>query len=134
MFHSSVVYRSPISPLLLFVFVFRQLPSATSQKLCLCLHYTCIGSNVIPANVFPSKVTPTLLEELVLMAKESNQNMLRVWGGGMYPLDSFYEATDANGIMVWQESMFACAMYPANDAFLREVCSVISNSFHRARI
>eukprot|EP00884_Botryococcus_braunii_P002498 jgi/Botrbrau1/12249/Bobra.0361s0012.2 len=79
------------------------------------------GSNVIPANVFPSKVTPALLEELVMMAKESNQNMLRVWGGGMYPLDSFYEATDANGIMVWQESMFACAMYPANDAFLKEV-------------
>jgi beta-galactosidase/beta-glucuronidase len=82
----------------------------------------CTGSNVIPANIFPSKVTPALLEELVLMAKESNQNMLRVWGGGMYPLDGFYEATDANGIMVWQESMFACAMYPANDAFLREVC------------
>lgn len=79
------------------------------------------GSNVIPANVFPSKVTPALLEELVMMAKESNQNMLRVWGGGMYPLDAFYDATDANGIMVWQEAMFACAMYPTNAAFLNDV-------------
>jgi beta-mannosidase len=67
-------------------------------------------------------VTPAVLEGLVIAAKESNQNMLRVWGGGMYPLGEFYDATDREGIMVWQESMFACAMYPRDGAFLAEVC------------
>ena len=48
-------------------------------------------------------------------------NMIRVWGGGTYEDDAFYEFCDKYGIMVWQDFMFACAMYPGNQAFLDNV-------------
>lgn len=50
-------------------------------------------------------------------------NMLRVWGGGVYESDYFYELADQFGILIWQDMMFACAMYPANSEFLEYVKS-----------
>ncbi|XP_037098092.1 beta-mannosidase [Syngnathus acus] len=79
------------------------------------------GSNWIPAHSFQDRVTPHVLEDLLRSAAEANMNVLRVWGGGVYEQDAFYEACDENGLMVWQDFMFACAMYPTEDDFVRSV-------------
>ena len=50
-----------------------------------------------------------------------NMNMLRIWGGGVYPPEAFYTACDKKGILVWQDFMFACAMYPGDSSFLNSV-------------
>ena len=47
--------------------------------------------------------------------------MLRVWGGGIYEQDMFYELADEMGIIIWQDMMFACAMYPTDDQFLANI-------------
>jgi len=73
------------------------------------------GSNWIPADVFPSRLRRADYERLVGDAAATHQNMLRVWGGGIYERPEFYEACDAHGILVWQDFMFACAAYPADD-------------------
>ncbi|HID90899.1 TPA: hypothetical protein EYP44_02960, partial [Candidatus Bathyarchaeota archaeon] len=79
------------------------------------------GANWVPADAFPSRVTAERYRKLLEMARRSNMNMLRVWGGGIYESDVFYDLCDRLGIMVWQEFMFACAPYPQNERFLRGV-------------
>jgi len=91
----------------------------------------CKGANLIPLEVFPSQVTNEAIFELVENVKKSNMNMIRVWGGGFYPDDYFYELCDKNGIMVWQDLMFACAMYPGDDHFLNNVGSELSYQIPR---
>ena len=68
----------------------------------------------------PSRVTKAYMQQLVQSAKETHMNMLRVWGGGRYLPDEFYEACSEAGILIWQEAMFACAFYPRDAAFLEE--------------
>jgi beta-mannosidase len=74
----------------------------------------CKGANWIPADSFPSRSydNPYRLRPLLTAAKESGFNMLRIWGGGMYESDTFYELCDELGIMVWQDFPYACAYYP----------------------
>lgn len=79
------------------------------------------GANMIPQDVFPSRITDALTVHLVEEAYAANMNMIRVWGGGYYQDDIFYESCDRLGMMVWQDLMFACAMYPGDEAFLRSV-------------
>ncbi len=79
------------------------------------------GANYIPNDVFLPRVTPNKYEHIISSAANANINMLRVWGGGIYENSLFYELCDKYGIMVWQDFMFACAMYPGNDEFLKEV-------------
>jgi beta-mannosidase len=79
------------------------------------------GANYIPNDVFLNRVSAERYEFIVRSAAEANMNMLRVWGGGIYEDDLFYDLCDKYGIMVWQDFMFACAMYPGNDAFLESV-------------
>ena len=79
------------------------------------------GANYIPQDIFLNRVTTADYERIIKSAVDANFNMLRVWGGGAYEKEIFYNLCDANGILVWQDFMFACAMYPGDDAFLESV-------------
>ena len=79
------------------------------------------GANWVPPSIFAGCVTSNDYEKLLHAAAKSNINMLRVWGGGYYESDEFYELCDQLGIMVWQDFMFACAYYPNRRWFLTEV-------------
>ncbi len=77
------------------------------------------GANYIPQDMFQDRVAPDHYKRLVSDAVAANMNMLRVWGGGVYEDQLFYQLCDARGILVWQDFMFACAMYPGNGKFLK---------------
>jgi len=79
------------------------------------------GANYIPQDNFLPRVSDSTYRSLIGKARSAGMNMLRVWGGGIYENDIFYDLCDENGIMVWQDFMFACAMYPGNDAFMENV-------------
>ena len=79
------------------------------------------GANWIPADYFVERLTRDDYKRLLNDAIRANMNTLRIWGGGIYESDHFYELCDEMGIMVWQDFMFACSMYPANDEFLDSV-------------
>jgi beta-mannosidase len=79
------------------------------------------GANWVPASIFAGSVTSSDYEKLLYAAAESHINMFRVWGGGYYETEKFYELCDQLGIMVWQDFMFACAYYPDRPWFLEEV-------------
>ncbi|MBN2350034.1 MAG: glycoside hydrolase family 2 protein [Bacteroidales bacterium] len=79
------------------------------------------GANYIPNDNFLTRVTPEKYTNIVKSAADANMNMLRVWGGGIYENDIFYNLCDQYGILVWQDFMFACAMYPGDQAFLENV-------------
>ena len=79
------------------------------------------GANYIPQNSLQSNVTDEHYEKLLSDVVLANMNMLRVWGGGIYENDIFYNLCDQKGILVWQDFMFACAMYPGDDSFLKNV-------------
>ncbi|HEY2903881.1 MAG TPA: glycoside hydrolase family 2 protein [Polyangia bacterium] len=91
------------------------------------------GANYIPSDSFPSRVTPERLRALVQAAADANMNMLRVWGGGVYEDDAFYAECDRLGILVWQDFMFACSMYPGDDAFLANVRQEAIEAVRRLR-
>ncbi len=78
------------------------------------------GANWIPADTLYARVTDKKYETLVREARDANFNMLRIWGGGLYERDAFYEACDRYGIMLWHDFMFACAPYPDHLAWFRE--------------
>lgn len=79
------------------------------------------GSNWIPAHVFTEELPVDYIRKLLQASKDANMNMLRVWGGGIYESDEFYEIADELGIMIWQDFMYACALYPTDPEFLASV-------------
>lgn len=89
------------------------------------------GANMVPPNAFPSDITKSDYENLVKEAQFANMNMLRIWGGGIYPDENFYNFCDENGILVWQDFMFACAMYPGDENFLKNVKHEVSDQVNR---
>lgn len=91
------------------------------------------GANYIPNDVFPARVTHEMYQNVVNTAKTSNMNMLRVWGGGIYENDEFYDLCDEAGILVWQDFMFACAMFPGDQAFLDNVKAEAEDNVKRLR-
>ena len=81
----------------------------------------CKGGNLVPADMIFARLNARVYQTLVDRALEANFNMLRVWGGGLYESDEFYDLCNRKGILVWQEFIFACGKYPGNDAeFLAE--------------
>lgn len=79
------------------------------------------GANWLPASTMVGSVPPERHRQLLELARAGGMNMLRVWGGGIYEADAFYAAADENGVLIWQDFMFACADYASDDAeLLRE--------------
>jgi len=89
------------------------------------------GANYIPADSFLPRASDSIYKKTVQNAVAANMNMLRVWGGGVYADDTFYEACDQNGILVWQDFMFACAMYPGDATFLQNVQNEVIDNVTR---
>ena len=77
------------------------------------------GANYIPQHSLQNRVTDAHYENLLQDVVDANMNMLRVWGGGIYENNIFYDLCDRKGILVWQDFMYACAMYPGDEPFLR---------------
>jgi beta-mannosidase len=91
------------------------------------------GANWIPADIFLNNANKSTYKRLLQNAKEAHMNMLRVWGGGIYENDEFYDLCDSLGIYVWQDFMFACGMYPADDHFLQNLKDEVFQQISRLR-
>ena len=89
------------------------------------------GTNWIPAHVLMEDLSEEYIRHLLVSAKKSNMNFMRVWGGGIYESDLFYRIADEVGIMIWQDMMFACALYPANPEFLATVDPEVTHQVRR---
>jgi beta-mannosidase len=93
----------------------------------------CGGANWIPDDVMLARITPERYRARVQQALDANMVMLRVWGGGIYEAEAFFEACDELGVLVWQDFMFACGLYPAHAAFLDEVRREAEDNVRRLR-
>lgn len=91
------------------------------------------GSNWIPADSFVGAITADRYSALIGAAREANHTMLRVWGGGIYEHDAFYDQCDRLGLLVWQDFMFACASYPEDDEMAAEVAAEARYQVRRLR-
>ncbi len=91
------------------------------------------GANYVPLDNFTPRITKEKYEQTILDAVNANMNMLRVWGGGIYEDDYFYELCDKYGIMVWQDFMFACSLYPSEGKFLENIKQEAIDNVKRLR-
>ena len=93
----------------------------------------CKGANWIPCDAFENRQTPAKYRDLLQSAADANMNMLRLWGGGQFEHDAFYEICDELGLMIWHDMMFSCAIYPGDDAFLGSVKLELAHQLRRLR-
>ncbi len=91
------------------------------------------GANWIPAHSFVAGLTREQYARDLRSATDANMNMIRVWGGGIYESESFYDLCDELGLMVWQDFMFACAIYPGDAAFFQSVQTEAAQQVRRIR-
>jgi beta-mannosidase len=91
------------------------------------------GANYIPSDVFLPRISNEEYERIVKLAVDGNMNMLRIWGGGIYENDVFYDLCDKYGILVWQDFMFACSMYPGDEAFMQNIAAEAVDNVKRLR-
>ena len=91
------------------------------------------GANWIPCDALPSNQTYEKYEKLLRSMVNANMNIIRVWGGGQYEKDCFYELCDKLGIIVWQDCMFACSLYPSTPSFLKNVREEIRHQIRRLK-
>jgi beta-mannosidase len=89
------------------------------------------GANWIPADALAGRITPAATRDLLQSAVDAHMNMIRVWGGGRYEPDSFYDACDELGLLVWQDFMFSCNLYPSTPYFLAEVRAEVAENVAR---
>ena len=89
------------------------------------------GANWIPCDALESRQTPDRYRDLLESAVKANMNMIRVWGGGQYEKDVFYDLCDELGLLVWHDMMCACAAYPDDEAFLGEIKGELSHQLRR---
>lgn len=92
---------------------------------------TMMGANWIPADAIPSRITPEVVRDVLESAVASNMNMIRVWGGGQYEPDYFYEMCDELGILIWHDFMFACMSYPTNKEMLASIRIEVTQQVRR---
>ncbi|KXX67692.1 glycoside hydrolase family 2 protein [Flammeovirga sp. SJP92] len=91
------------------------------------------GANYIPLHNLQDQVTEEKYRYYIQQAVDANMNMLRVWGGGIYEEDIFYDLCDENGLLVWQDIMFACGMFPADQDYLQSVTEEVKYNVKRLR-
>ena len=92
------------------------------------------GADWIPADSFVGAIEDERYETLISSARDANMNMLRVWGGGIYEHDLFYDLCDSMGLLIWQDFMFACAVYPDEPPeFVSELEAEAGYQVHRLR-
>ena len=91
------------------------------------------GANWIPCDALPQRQTRAALEDLLTSAQQAHMNMLRVWGGGQYESDDFYDLCDEKGLLLWHDFMFSCALYPATPKFLENVRQEARHQVKRLR-
>ena len=91
------------------------------------------GANYIPCDNFLTRVTDSIYEKTIQDAVSANMNMLRVWGGGVYEKDIFYDLCDKYGILIWQDFMFACSVFPAEGELLENIRKEAIDNVRRLR-
>ena len=91
------------------------------------------GANWIPCDAYEGRQTPDKYRDLLQSARDANMNMIRVWGGGQYERDCFYDICDELGILLWHDMMCSCAVYPGDDAFLGEIRAELAHQLRRLR-
>jgi len=91
------------------------------------------GANWIPCSAYENEQTGARYRDLLESAKTANMNMVRLWGGGQYEKDVFYDTCDELGIMIWHDMMCSCAVYPGDDAFLGEIKAELEHQLRRLR-
>jgi beta-mannosidase len=91
------------------------------------------GANCIPADYFIPRITENDYRTLLGSAAAANLNMVRLWGGAIYEENIFYDLCDEMGILVWQDFMFACALYPADDVMIRRITDEAEYNIKRLR-
>nr|CAB3263609.1 beta-mannosidase [Phallusia mammillata] len=91
------------------------------------------GANWIPADAFKNRITLDRYSNILSSARVAHMNMLRVWGGGVYEDDRFYQLADEMGIMIWQDFMFACALYPTSQNFLSNITQEVHDQIWRLK-
>lgn len=89
------------------------------------------GANYIPADVLEPGLHFEKTKTIIQECRRTGMNMLRVWGGGVYESEEFYKECDKNGILVWQDLLFACAMYPGDTAFIENVKAEVKENVSR---
>lgn len=91
------------------------------------------GANYIPGDSFIHRMTAERHQTDFAAVKAAHMNMLRVWGGGVYQDDVFYQLADENGILIWQDFMFACSLYPGDAVFMANVEQEVQYNIKRLR-
>ena len=91
------------------------------------------GANWIPPDALPAAQSDDRYVQLLTDAATANMNMIRLWGGGQYEKDIFYDLCDELGLLIWHDMMFACALYPATSNFLSEVEAEITHQIKRLK-